>query len=46
MAKSLPKLGNTILLKSDLDEYAGDRIAHLQLNSDFLKPEEVSGGRR
>ena len=40
MAKSLPKLDNTILLKSDLDKYAGDRVAHLQLILDFLKPGE------
>ena len=37
MAKSLPKLDNTILLKSDLDKYVGDWVAHLQLISDFLK---------
>ena len=40
MAQSLPELDNTILLKSDLDKYAGDWVAHLQLISDFLKPGE------
>ena len=40
MAKSLPKLDNTVLLKSELEKYAGDWVAHLQLISDFLKPGE------
>jgi len=40
MAKSLPSLDNTKLLKSDLDKYAGDWVTHLQLISDFLKPGE------
>ena len=40
MAKSLPKLDNTSLLKSELEKYAGDWAAHLQLTSDFLKPGE------
>lgn len=40
MAKSLPKLDNTTLLKSELEKYAGDWVAHLQLISDFLKPGE------
>jgi len=38
MAKSLLKLDNTTLLKGDLDKYAADWVAHLQLISDFLKP--------
>ena len=40
MAKSLPKLENTILLKSDLEKYAGHWAAHLKLIADFLKPGE------
>ena len=40
MAKSLSKLDNTISLKSDLEKYAGDWAAHLQLISDLLKPGE------
>ena len=31
MAKSLPKLDNTTLLKSELEKYAGDWVAHLRL---------------
>ena len=40
MAKSLPKLENTILLKSNLEKYAGHWAAHLKLIADFLKPGE------
>ena len=40
MAKSLPKLENTILLKCDLETYAGDWGAHLKLIADFLTPGE------
>ena len=40
MAKSLPKLGNTIILKSELELYADDWAAHLKLIADFLKPGE------
>jgi len=38
VAKSLLELDNTTLLKGDLDKYAADWVAHLQLISDFLKP--------
>ena len=40
MAKSLPKLDNTILLKSDIENYAGHWAAHLKLIAAFLKPGE------
>ena len=38
MAQSLPKLSNTIILKSELELYADDWVAHLKLIADFLKP--------
>ena len=40
MAKSLPKLDNTMLPKFDLDKYAGAWTAHLKLIADYLKPGE------
>ena len=40
MAKSLPKLGNTVILKSELEKHADDWAAHLKLIPDFLKPGE------
>ena len=40
MAKSLPKLDNTMLSKSDLEKYAGAWTAHLKLIADYLKPGE------
>ena len=40
MAKSLPKLENAVIFKSELEKYAGDWAAHLKLISDFIKPGE------
>ena len=40
MAKSLPKLDNTVILKTDLEKYADDWAAHLKLIADFLEPGE------
>ena len=40
MAKSLPKLENTVIQKTELDKYAGGWAANLKLISDFLKPGE------
>ena len=40
MAKSLPKLDNTVILKTGLEKYADDWAAHLKLIADFLKPGE------
>ena len=40
MAKSLPKLDNTMLPKFDLDKYAGAWTAHLKLIADYLKSGE------
>ena len=38
IARSLPKLGNTVLTKQDLHQYADDWAAHMELIADFLKP--------
>ena len=38
MPKSLPKVENTILLKCDLEKYAGDWGPHLKVIVDFLRP--------
>ena len=38
MAKSLPKLDNTMLSKSDLENYAVAWTAHPKLIADYLKP--------
>lgn len=40
LAKSLPKMGNTFILKSDLQKYAKDWEVHLKLIADFLMPGE------
>ena len=40
MAKNLPKLENTIILKTELGNYAGDWAAHLKTIADFLEPGE------
>ena len=40
MAKSLPKLDNTMLPKFDLDKYTGAWTAHLKLIADYLEPGE------
>lgn len=37
LATALPKMGNTVLPKTFIDEYAGDWNAHLKTISDFLK---------
>ena len=37
MAKSLPKLDNTKLLKCDLDKYAGDWVTHLRQSGQSLE---------
>ena len=43
MAKSLPKFGNTVILKNYLELYADDWASHLKLIADFLKPGELEG---
>jgi len=40
IAKSLPKLGNTVIPLTDIEKYTGDWQAHLQLIADFLQPGE------
>lgn len=40
MAKNLPKLENTIILKTELEKYAGDWAVNLKMIADFLE----SGG--
>ena len=36
MAKNLPKLENTIILKTELEKYAGDWAVNLKMIADFL----------
>ena len=36
----LPKLNNTVIVKTELEKYADDGAAHLKLVADFLKPGE------
>ena len=41
MAKSLPKLENAVILKSELEKYAADWAAHLKLIADFIKLDQT-----
>lgn len=38
MAKNLPKLENTIILKTELEKYASDWAVNLKMIADFLEP--------